>query len=156
MKLRDWESGWTPLHRSLYFGHVRLSLLLVQAGALIDGGRDQLASVPSSGNRKVRSRSRSESIESASAKGSVRPSLVGRWSDCLADHDGNTPLDLLSLELRPQLMEARMKARGGDVYSFGKADFFLGYDSFGKADVVMPRRVETLANLQVVHVAASR
>ncbi|CAN0340527.1 unnamed protein product, partial [Ectocarpus sp. 12 AP-2014] len=39
--LKDWESGWTPLHRSLYFGHIRLSLLLLQAGALLDGGRDQ-------------------------------------------------------------------------------------------------------------------
>lgn len=129
--------------------------MLIQAGALIDGGRDQLATVPSGGNRKVRSRSRSESVESASARGSVRSSVSGRWSNCLSDHDGNTPLDVLSLDLRSQLSEARTESRGGDVYSFGKADF-LGYDSFGKADVVTPRRVEALANLHVARLAASR
>lgn len=141
VNMRDWESGWTPLHRSLYFGHIRVSLLLLEAGALLDDGRDETAT-KSGSSRKPRSRSRSES--------------VGQATQYLSDHDGNTPLDLLSLELRSHLMEARDKEQGGDVYSFGKADFFLGYDSLGAVDVVRPRRVEALANLRVVRVAASR
>ena len=27
--LLDWESGWTALHRALYFGHFRAALLLI-------------------------------------------------------------------------------------------------------------------------------
>src|SRR3546814_2647487 len=44
----DWESGWTPLHRSFYFGHVKLSLLLLKHGANLgdelegDWRRDQI------------------------------------------------------------------------------------------------------------------
>eukprot|EP01032_Pedospumella_encystans_P012060 gene12060-13978_t len=34
--LSDRESGWTALHRSLYGGHLKVSLLLVKCGALLD------------------------------------------------------------------------------------------------------------------------
>lgn len=27
--LLDWESGWTALHRALYFGHFRAAMLLI-------------------------------------------------------------------------------------------------------------------------------
>lgn len=138
---KDWESGWTPLHRCLYFGHIRVALLLLQAGALLDGGREDA----STKNRRARARSRSESL-----------GFAPKRSDGLGDNDGNTPLDILSLGLRPQLKAAREMGRGGDVYSMGKADFFLGYDSFGQAEVIRPRRIEALANLQVVRVAASK
>lgn len=144
---RDWESGWTPLTRALYFGHIRVALLLLQAGALLEGGDS---------DRKNRSRSHSESLSFSGKSGSVRSTIANGRSDRLGDHDGNCPLDVLSLELRPALIEARATGRGGDVYSFGKADFCLGYDSFGKTDVVKPRRIEALANLQVVRVSASR
>lgn len=144
----DWESGWTPLHRSLYFGHIRVSLLLLKAGACLDGGRNE-ATVQgfTGGESKPCSRGRSESLG---------PYAARRRSDHLGDHDGNTPLDLLSLELRPCLSQARAREEGGDVFSFGKADFFLGYDSLGAVDVVRPRRIEALANLKVIRVAASR
>lgn len=146
---KDWESGWTPLHRSLYFGHIRLSLLLLQAGALMDGGRDQLHE-----RRKHRPRSRSESrgLDKEGKSGGV----ARRRNDSLGDGEGNSPLDVLSLELRPQLKAARESGLGGDVYSFGKADFTLGYDSFGRADVIRPRRIEALANLHITRVAASK
>ena len=155
--LRDLESGWTPLHRSLYFGHVRISLLLLQAGAVLDCERDKTASKL----HLARSRSRSESLGSASnhpGSANTNSSADRRRLrfESLFDSDGNSPLDVLSLELRPQLKVAREMGVGGDVYSFGKADFFLGYDSFEKADVIQPRRIEALANLRVVRVAASK
>lgn len=156
MHLADWESGWTPLHRSLYFGHIRLSLLLLQAGALLDGGQDNYVYRAGS-SKNPRLRSRSESLGAFCPNpGSARSTTARQRSDSLGDDDGNSPLDLLSLELRPQLKAACDRALGGDVYSFGKADFFLGYDTFGKADVISPRRVEALANLRVLRLAASR
>lgn len=153
--LRDLESCWSPLHRSLYFGHIRVSLLLLQAGALLDDRLDEAATTrDSSGSDR---KPRSESLDSyAKRRHAVRSARGGQPIECLGDHDGNAPLDLLSLELRSRLTEARDKQQGGDVYSFGKADFFLGYDSLGAVDVVRPRRIEALANLQVVRVAASR
>lgn len=133
-----------------------MSLLLLQSGALLDGidQRTERDKKP-----LPRSRSRSESLGSFCPKsGSVDTASARRRSasNGVGDGDGNTPLDLLSLDLRPELKTAREAGQGGDVYSFGKADFFLGYDSFGKANVIRPRRVEALANLQVVRVAASK
>lgn len=153
--VKDWESGWTPLHRSLYFGHIRLSLLLLQAGALMDGGRD-LDSPGRGERRKHRARSHSRS-ESLAAPAEVKNRSGRQRNDDLGDGEGDSPLDVLSLELRPQLKAARDSGLGGDVFSFGKADFTLGYPtSFGRADVVRPRRIEALANLQVTRVSASK
>lgn len=153
--VKDLESGWTPLHRSLYFGHVRVSLMLLEAGAILDCERDKILSK----THRTRSRSRSESLGSAyKYRNSTDTNTAGshRRTENLSDGDGNSPLDVLSLELRSQLKAARKMGVGGDVYSFGKADFFLGYDSFEKSDVVRPRRIEALANIQVVRVAASK
>lgn len=33
----DTESGWTALHRSIYGGHIKVSMLLTKAGAALDG-----------------------------------------------------------------------------------------------------------------------
>ena len=155
--VKDWESGWTPLHRSLYFGHIRLSLLFLQAGALLDGGRDQPADRDCTYKQPRSRTTRSQSISSICPNpASGRATSSRRRTDGLGDGDGNTPLDILSLELRPKLKAARESGQGGDVFSFGTADFALGYDSFGKANVVQPRRVEALANLKVMRVAASK
>jgi len=154
--VKDWESGWTPLHRSLYFGHVRLSLLLLQAGALMDGGRS-LDPTGRGERQKHRARSRSRSESLATPTEGKNRSAARQRNDGLGDGEGNSPLDVLSLELRPQLKAARESGLGGDVFSFGKADFTLGYPtSFGRADVVRPRRIEALANLQVTRVSASK
>ncbi|CAM9907301.1 unnamed protein product, partial [Laminaria digitata] len=155
--VKDWESGWTPLHRSIYFGHTRLSLLLLQAGALLDGGRDKPPDRADCTKKPRPRTTRSESIGSiCSNPASARATSSRRRTDGLGDGDGNTPLDILSLELRPKLKAAREIGQGGDLFSFGTADFTLGYDSFGKTNVVQPRRVESLANLKVVRVAASK
>lgn len=122
----------------------------------MDGGRGQPGREDRQKQRtRSRSRSRSESLalpsDCKSRAAGARGQNVG-----LGDGEGNSPLDVLSLELRPQLKAARESGLGGDVFSFGKADFTLGYDSFGRADVVRPRRIEALANLHVTHVSASR
>ncbi|CAM9287761.1 unnamed protein product [Discosporangium mesarthrocarpum] len=151
---RDWESGWTPLHRSLYFGHFRVALLLLQRGAALGDRSDE--EIERYGDSQysagIRRRSRSGS------QGSVgqRARRASRARNGPRDNDGNTALDLLSLQLRHHLKSACEEGRGGDVYSFGKADFFLGYDPPNASDVVRPKRIEHLANLQVVQVAASR
>lgn len=33
LNLKDWENGWTPLHRALYFKNLRAALLLIRNGA---------------------------------------------------------------------------------------------------------------------------
>ena len=33
LTIQDFESGWTALHRALYHGHLKVSLLLIKAGA---------------------------------------------------------------------------------------------------------------------------
>lgn len=153
--VKDYESGWTPLHRSLYFGHIRLSLLLLKAGALMDGGRDQ-PDREDRQNKRTRSRSRSDSLALPHNDKSRSAAAARRRNDGLGDGEGNSPLDVLSLELRSRLKAASESGLGGDVFSFGKADFTLGYDSFGRADVVRPRRIEALANLHVIRVSASK
>lgn len=121
----------------------------------MDCGRDE----PGREDRqkqRARSRSRSESLALPNDGKSQSAAGARRRNDGLGDDEGNSPLDVLSLELRPQLKAARASGLGGDVFSFGKADFTLGYDSFGRADVVRPRRIEALANLHVTRVSASK
>ncbi len=31
--LPDYENGWTPIHRSIYFGHLKITLILLRFGA---------------------------------------------------------------------------------------------------------------------------
>jgi alpha-tubulin suppressor-like RCC1 family protein len=107
LELTDWESGWTALHRSLYFGHIRTSLLLLKAGANLNAPRDR---------------------------------------------SGATPMDLLSSCLKDYPEGSGV---GGGVYSFGKADFQLGY-LLNAADAHDPRPVDRLAGRRVVRVAAAR
>lgn len=44
LSIADRESGWLALHRSLYFKHIKVSLLLLAFGATIDGGVDNTKS----------------------------------------------------------------------------------------------------------------
>ncbi|CAM9159061.1 unnamed protein product [Choristocarpus tenellus] len=148
--VKDWESGWTPLHRSLYSGHLRVSLHLLENGAVLGDCSDDEALDPSV---KSGTRHRSHStLRDFNGNGRA----VTRARCGFRDNDGNSALDVLSLQLRSNLATATTAGHGGDVYSFGKADFFLGYDLPNASDVIRPRRVESLANLQVVCVAASR
>ena len=134
----DWESHWTALHRALYHGHLRTALLLLRAGAVLG---DELA--PWRGKEYARS-------SSSDRKGSSGRSKEG------LDKDGFTPLSLLSWRLRAHLQQAVREGRGGDVVTFGKTDFPLGYALPNTRDVQRPKRVEALADIEVVTVAAAK
>lgn len=131
----DKESHWTPLHRALYHGHLRIALLLLRAGAVLG---DELTPWRDTASKK------------ASLHGGKVVENVG------VDKDGLTPLSLLSWRLRGHLQQAVREDRGGDVLTFGKSDFPLGYALPNTRDVQKPRRVEALADIEVVAVAAAK
>lgn len=126
LNMKDKESGWTPLHRSLYFGHLRVSIILIQSGAILDG---QI----SMSNRML------SNIK-------LNP----------LDNDGMTPGDLLLNALAPTLSASRSKVLSSNLLCFGKSDFTLGVPLPKSSEVVQPKRVETLLNECVIQVCASK
>ncbi len=147
----DAESGWTALHRALYAGHLRIALLLLRAGAVLG---DELT--PWRGGAGGGGNAARPQLQQHHGHGSSAKNAAG------ADHDGLTPLALASWLRRGQLRQARAEGRGGDVVSFGKGlDNQLGYpasDKHGRRgdDVPKPRRIEALADVEVVGAAAAR
>lgn len=148
----DRESHWTSLHRALYHGHLRIALLLLRAGAVLGDeltpwqAGHHLRGGKNNGSRNNQTTTRSfldKKESSQSRKDGV-------------DKDGLTPLSLLSWRLRKHLQEAVRENKGGDVVTFGKADFPLGYPLPNTSNVQKPRRVEALADVAVVAIAAAR
>ena len=139
--LQDFENGWTPLHRSLYFGHLKITLLLLKAGAKLgdDFTRDNF----------------SIDVECKWEKGrSLRTHHL--WKSPI-DHDGNSPLDLLSLKLSP-FLRASSAPPCTEVVTFGKADFFLGVPlPHSQSQVTRPRPIAELSlEVPITDIAASR
>ena len=139
--LQDFESGWTPLHRAFYFGNLRVSLLLIRAGAMIaDEGetRDWRTGVCS---RRERWRS-------------IRN--LASWKANI-DHDGLSPLDLLSSSLGENLLRSKRELLCTSVFSFGKADFTLGVPLPNSVENILhPRRIEHLSCESIIQIVASR
>jgi inhibitor of Bruton tyrosine kinase len=139
--LQDFESGWTPLHRAFYFGNLKVTLLLIRAGALIaDEGesRDWRTGVFSR-------RERWRSIRNLST-----------WKANI-DHDGLSPLDLLSLSLCQNLTSSKKELMCTSVLSFGKADFTLGVPLPNSVEnILRPRRIEPLSSERIAQIVASR
>lgn len=139
--LQDFESGWTPLHRAFYFGNLEVSLLLIRAGAQVaDEGekRDWRTGV-------CCRRERWRSIRN-----------LARWKANI-DHDGLSPLDLLSLSLCQNLMSSKRELLCTSVLSFGKADFTLGVPLPNSAENIRrPRRIDSLSGESVAQIVASR
>jgi len=159
--LADWESHWTPLHRALYFGHLKASLLLLKHGAYL--GDEELHGYISNkqdkNGRKVVNSAVAGDFEGTvpfvfSGVGSMDRYSAGGHKKL--DRDGQSPLDLLSLHLKTELKMAAEAGKGGDVWAFGKADFQLGFPVPNALVVERPRRVGTLGLHQVVAVCASR
>ena len=92
--LQDFESGWTALHRALFSGHVRTSLLLLKAGANLE---DSAASGGASGEWREVVRPKRQWGRSLNNTNTWRSPI---------DHDGNSPLDLLSQQLMSRLGQA--------------------------------------------------
>jgi inhibitor of Bruton tyrosine kinase len=145
--IQDYENGWTPLHRSLYFGHLKITMLLLKAGAKLG---DEFTTENSSID-----------IESKwERERTIRNSRS--WRSPI-DHDGHAPLDLLSLQLSPFLIKAlptynHSSLACTEVLAFGKSDFFLGIPLPRAAvDVTRPRPVSELTlDVPIVDVVASK
>ncbi|OQS06735.1 regulator of chromosome condensation (RCC1) [Thraustotheca clavata] len=112
--VHDWESGYTPLHRSLLQGHINASLLLLNGGS----------------------------------------SLTLEENLACVDDDGYSPMDLLSVKLQSQYpSNPRL---GGEVYTFGKVDFQLGYHLPHGDEQFIPRRVKFPADTDIIALSAAR
>ena len=144
MNLRDLESGWTPLHRALECTplHIRTSLLLMRHGATLGDelsvGRPWLRLPRHTTTPLPPQRQQGQQGQQGHSTGTPHKSKGGskggkgqqsaqaqprNGAGC--DNDGHTPLSLLSMRLRNSLRHH--DRTGGDVYSFGKADFHLGF-----------------------------
>lgn len=139
--LQDFESGWTPLHRAFYFGNLKISLLLIRAGALIADDVEKRDWKTDVCPRRERWRS-------------IRN--LATWKPNI-DHDGLSPLDLLSLSLGQNLKNSTRELQCTSVLSFGKADFTLGVPLPNSVvDVRRPRRIEPLSCESITQIVASR
>ena len=87
----DFESGYTPLHRALYFRNLRIAVLLMKAGATLDCVN-------------------TEEFETLRASVSCKKQ-VGRRHIPNIDNDGHSPLDLLSTSLQSNLALAAQERR---------------------------------------------
>lgn len=119
---------------------MKISLLLIKAGALIDEGdkRDWKTDV-------FPRRERWRSIRNLST-----------WKPNI-DHDGLSPLDLLSTSLSRNLSISKTDLRCTSVLSFGKADFTLGVPlPKSNVDILRPRRIEPLCCESIIQVVASK
>lgn len=139
--LRD-NSRLTPLHHSFKNKHIRVSLLLLQQAGVFLG--DTLL------QEKLDRASRLPSVS-----GLRRPTSSTSTSAICSENSRMTPLDVLSKTLRGSLKAAAISGYGGEVLSFGKADYQLGYEPPNAADVLHPRRVNALKHMDVVRISAS-
>ena len=80
LSIADYESGYTPLHRALYFSNLRTAVLLMKMGATLDCVN-------------------TEELEALRASVSLKKQ-VGRRHIANIDNDGHSPLDLLSTSLQ--------------------------------------------------------
>ena len=116
LNLPDFESGWTPLHRALYHGHLKVSLLLIKAGASLgDNWRS------SNDDWKTVVQPKKEPYRT------IRN--ISKWR-CPIDHDGLSPLDLLSYRLADNLKSSKKLRSSTSIHAFGKSDFMLGMNGF--------------------------
>jgi len=141
LNLADYENGWTPLHRSFYFNHFKLSCILILAGA-------QLAEHETPQDYKTNVLPRKERWREIKA--------IDNWKQGI-DHDGNSPLDLLSSSLSKHLAEAKENLQCTNILSFGKADFILGVPlPKASSDIFKPKCVQDLLNETVVEIATNK
>jgi alpha-tubulin suppressor-like RCC1 family protein len=111
---RDIESGWTPLHRAIYAGHVHIVLQLLAAGALLDDANSGLHHQGCGLDRKAKLLGRD--FTRWRQKG-VEPPCSSLAVGCY-DNEGLSPLDLLTAKLLPLhewiLHEGRLAATSSD------------------------------------------
>lgn len=136
---KDFESGWTPLHRSMYFKHIKMSLLLIKAGSKYDR-------LPNISNCEYSS----PKLSTEKLKGNFIESKMYNNED----KEGLTPIELISLILSPNLKLPISDEDDTDCFTarcfneimcFGKSDFMLGVPlPNSSSDVTKPRRIDSL------------
>ena len=138
MLIQDFESGWTALHRSIYFGNLNVTLLLIKAGSSLDDTwRTEDWMVPIRVTKEPRS---------------LRN--ISKWRSPI-DNDGLSPLDLLSLMGKNELADSKYGLFSTTtLYAFGKSDFMLGVP-LSKSDTVRPKRIELIAS-NITYIMASK
>ncbi|KAL4173008.1 hypothetical protein KRP22_008165 [Phytophthora ramorum] len=122
----DWESGWTPLHRSLYHQHLSTSLILLRHAQTRFGKKFV---------RKYLYETRDHDQQSPMQLLSIR----------LQQHQ--KPLKEL---------ENAAETCAGLVYTFGKRDYQLGYHLPNADVQVSPRLVELPVNSPIIQLSASK
>lgn len=138
LTLQDYESGWTPLHRSMYFGHLKITLLLLKANAKIGDELDVTE----------------WNLDIYSKLDAQRTLSNYKFWKSTIDHDGHSPLDLLSLRLSPWLKNSSRLCTG--VSCFGKSDFYLGIVLPNAEFLSRPRFIPNLNDMNVISVSASK
>ncbi|KAE9030262.1 hypothetical protein PR003_g12319 [Phytophthora rubi] len=123
----DWESGWTPLHRSLYHQHLSTTLLLLRHAQTRFGKKFA---------RKYLHETRDHAHQSPMQLLSTRLQRQRKPEG--------------------EFVTTTEACDGGHVYTFGKRDYQLGYH-LPNADVqVSPRLVELPATSPIVQLSASK
>jgi alpha-tubulin suppressor-like RCC1 family protein len=154
LELKDYISGWTSLHRSIYFNHIQFSMFLIHIGAKLDN--QSYSSFPGFS---------SSSSLSASGKADNNSNNNTNNDESLKDHEGKTPLDLLSYQLKkylhlPSAVSASTSSSSalnhGIIMSFGKADFTLGIPLPKSSDVSRPKRIDSLLIENMIDVSAAK
>lgn len=136
--LRDFENGWTALHRSIYFRNLKISLLLIKAGALLG---DSITGT-NAWRADIKAREKGH---------------VDKSDESNLDNDGYSPLDLLSATLSSGLAKSKVAKECTTVVAFGKADFQLGVVlPYNNRDVLRARRVDSLQSSNIVMIGAAK
>ncbi len=139
--LPDYENGWTPIHRSIYFGHLKITLLLLRSGAKI-------------GHEYFKNDWKFDIYPRRERRRAIRD--INSWKQSI-DHDGLDPLDLLSLSLSKYLDLSKQKMEYTSILTFGKADYTLGVPlPNSTCDVYKPKRIDELDGNGIIHVAADK
>lgn len=141
--LQDWESGWTPLHRSVYNAKLSTSLLLLRH-ARQHLGRQHMKEFLY--DTKDFCHQTAMQLVSATSNEQVHNVLRKQFD---SEHAyGGDPCDYQAI--------SSSKPRGGMVYTFGKVDFQLGYHLPHVNVQSSPRLVELPISSPIVQIAAGK
>ena len=137
--IQDYENAWTPLHRAFYKGHLKIALMLLTSGAVLG---DNINNTSTTNTNMISKRPiRGRCIKN-----------IDTWKSPI-DHDGFTPLDLLTWKLsNTNFSNSKSNSSIEEtscfdslVLSFGKADFQLGIPLPKQlSDIQKPRCLEDL------------
>jgi hypothetical protein len=132
LTVKDKESGWTPLHRAIYFGHVKVSLLLINTARERDGENEK------SSIQTVRDRDGLSAMDLLLIKVKSNNSPIPRH------RSGSNTAPKIEFQ------------DGCGLFAFGKSDVTLGIPLIKSVDIVRPRRVEALTEICVESTCAGK